>query len=68
MLCTRGYDEPNLVTLILVWLLISPAQFFYSVWLELLNNANLNLSNAEILKTKNEILHELDDIKRKSDL
>lgn len=58
----------DFVTLILVWLLVSPAQFFYRVWLELLSNANRNFSNAEILKTKNEVLYELDELKRKSGL
>ncbi|WP_145981762.1 hypothetical protein [Vibrio algivorus] len=50
---------------LVVWLLLSPSTFFYKVWLEYLNNANLNYANAETMKIKNEMLYELDEIKKK---
>lgn len=56
-------DSEGIIIFSVFWLLIAPSRFFYSVWLEKLNNANLSLANAEILKIKNEVLYEIDKIK-----
>ena len=55
---TGGVAQGVLVFLI-CWLLINPANFLYSVVMENANNANIHFVNADILKTKSEVLHEL---------
>ena len=64
MYLSDGGISAGLIIFSVILLLIAPSRFFYSVWLENLNNANLSLANAEILKTKNEVLYEIDQLKK----